>query len=136
LGYALAASVGACVGRSGSKTVALMGDGSFGFCCGEFETLVRLNLPITSIVFSNASFGWIKAGQKSGFAERYYNVDFGRTDHAAVARAFGVRSFTVKDPSCLRQVIGEALSLRAPSLVDIHCQPLHEAAAPVSEWVA
>ncbi len=54
------------------------------------------------IVFSNASFGWIKAGQRSGFGGRYYNVDFGRTDHAAVAAAFGVRSLARRGsrPSC------------------------------------
>ena len=57
-----------------------MGDGSFGFCCGELETLVRYNIPVTSIVFSNAVYGWIKAGQEWGFGKRYYNVDFSRTD--------------------------------------------------------
>lgn len=136
LGYALAASMGAQAGRPDAKTVAVMGDGSFGFCCGEFETLVRYNMPITSIVFSNATYGWIKAGQDSGFGKRYYNVDFGRTDHAAVARAFGVKAFTVEDPADLPKVLGEALAHDGPSLVDVISQPLHEAAAPVSEWVS
>ena len=43
-----------------------MGDGSFGFTCGELETAARYRLPITFIVIANASYGWIKAGQKSG----------------------------------------------------------------------
>lgn len=136
LGYALAAAMGAQVGRPSSKTVAVMGDGSFGFCCGEFETLVRYNIPITSIVFSNAVFGWIKAGQNAGFDQRFYNVDFDRTDHAAVARAFGVKSWTVEDPAQLTQVLREAIAHNGPTLVDVISQPLHEAAAPVSEWVA
>lgn len=136
LGYALAASMGAHVGRPSAKTVAVMGDGSFGFCCGEFETICRHNMPITSIVFSNATFGWIKAGQDSGFGKRYYNVDFDRTDHAAVASAFGIKSWRVEDPSQLETVLKEALAHDGPTLVDIISQPLHEAAAPVSEWVA
>ena len=136
LGYALAAAMGAQVGRPRSKTVAVMGDGSFGFCCGEFETLVRYNMPITSVVFSNAVFGWIKAGQNAGFGQRFYNVDFDRTDHAAVARAFGVRSWTVDDPTQLVPVLREATAHDGPTLVDVISQPLHEAAAPVSEWVA
>jgi acetolactate synthase-1/2/3 large subunit len=37
LGYALAAAMGAHVGRPAVKTVAVMGDGSFGFCCGELK---------------------------------------------------------------------------------------------------
>ena len=41
LGYALSAAVGAAIGAPERKTVALMGDGSFGFTCGELETVVR-----------------------------------------------------------------------------------------------
>lgn len=136
LGYSLGAAMGAHIGRPSVKTLAVMGDGSFGFTCGEFETMVRHNMPITSIVFSNSVFGWIKAGQNAGFGQRYYNVDFNRTDHAAVASAFGVRSWTVKDPADLRGVLKQAVEHDGPTLVDIHSQPLHEAAAPVSEWVA
>jgi acetolactate synthase-1/2/3 large subunit len=136
LGYALAASMGAHIGRPDVKTVAIMGDGSFGFCCGEFETIVRHKMPITFIVFSNASFGWIKAGQKSGFGKRYYNVDFNRTDHSAVASAFGVKSWRVEDPLQLEPALREALAHDGPTLVDVISQPLQEAAAPVSEWVA
>jgi len=136
LGYALAASVGAHYGRPSVKAVAVMGDGSFGMCAGELETVVRLKLPITFLVISNATYGWIKAGQKAGYAERYFSVDFGVTDHAKVAAAFGVRSWRVTLPSELGAVLKNALSSAEPTLVDIVCQPLHEAQAPVSEWVA
>ena len=45
------------------------------------------DMPITFVTLSNSIFGWIKAGQRSGFGERFYNVEFTRTDHAAVAAA-------------------------------------------------
>jgi len=136
LGYALSAAVGAAVGRPDKKVVSLMGDGSFGFTCGELETVVRLNLPITFIVFSNAVFGWIKAGQRAGFGERYYSVDFNQSDHAAIASAFGVKSWKVEDPDKLEAVLREAVAHDGPTLVDVISQPLNEAAAPVSEWIA
>jgi acetolactate synthase-1/2/3 large subunit len=136
LGFALAASVGAQVGRPDAKVVAAMGDGSFGMCVGEFETIVRLGLPITSVVFSNSVFGWIKAGQKSGFGARYYSVDFSRTDHAAVAAAYGVKSWRVEDPAELEGVLRQAIAHDGPTLVDVIAEPLQDAAAPVSEWVA
>jgi acetolactate synthase-1/2/3 large subunit len=136
LGYSLAAAIGAAVGRPGTRAVAMMGDGSFGMCCGEFETLVRLGLPVTAIVVSNATYGWIKAGQRSGFEQRYFSVDFGRTDHARVAEAFGVRAWRVTDPLALRETLAAALEADGPNVVDVHCQPLHEARAPVSEWIA
>jgi acetolactate synthase-1/2/3 large subunit len=136
LGYALAASIGAHMARPQVKTVAVMGDGSFGMCVGELETAVRLKLPVTFVVISNAVYGWIKAGQKSGYDKRYFSVDFGVTDHAKVAEAFGVRSWRVFEPSQLKSVLKNALEHQGPSLVDVVCQPLHEARAPVSEWVA
>jgi acetolactate synthase-1/2/3 large subunit len=136
LGYALAASMGAHFAKPKVKTVAVMGDGSFGMCVGELETAVRLRLPITFVVISNAVFGWIKAGQKSGYEQRYFSVDFGVTDHAKVAEAFGVKSWRVFQPDRLGTALKEAISFSGPALVDIVCQPLHEARAPVSEWVA
>jgi acetolactate synthase-1/2/3 large subunit len=136
LGYALSAATGAAVGAGGRKVVGLMGDGSFGFTCGELETVVRLKLPITFIVFSNAVYGWIKAGQKTKFGERYFSVDFDRTDHQAVAEAFGLTAFRVEDPDTLQETLRKAIDHPGPTLVDIISQPLQEANAPVSEWIA
>ena len=136
LGYALSAAVGAAVGAPGKKVVSLMGDGSFGFTCGELETVVRLNLPVTFIVFSNSVYGWIKAGQKTKFDERYFSVDFNRTDHQAVAEAFGVTAFKVDDPAKLEPTLRQAIDHPGPTLVDIISQPLQDANAPVSEWIA
>jgi len=136
LGYAMSAAVGAHFGRPGAKVAAVMGDGSFAMTAGELETIVRCRVPLAMVVISNASYGWIKAGQKAGFGERYFGVDFGRTDHAAVAAAFGVKSWRVEDPARLRAVLADAANAGQPTLVDVVCQPLHEARAPVSEWIA
>ena len=136
LGYSLPAAVGAYYGRPGAKVVAVMGDGSFGFNGGEMETVARLGLPITFVVVSNGVFGWIKAGQKTGFDERYFSVDFSVTDHARVADAYGLKSWRVEDPGELQGKMAAALNCPGPSLIDVVCQPLQEANAPVSEWVA
>lgn len=136
LGFSIPAAMGAQVGRPNAKVVSVMGDGSFAFAVGEFETVVRYNLPILFVVVSNSVFGWIKAGQKSGFGERYFSVDFSETDHAKVAAAYGMKSWRVEDPNALRSVLQEAARHDGPALVDVICQPLHEANAPVSEWIA
>jgi acetolactate synthase-1/2/3 large subunit len=136
LGYALPGVVGAQFARPNAKCIAVMGDGSFGFSCGEMETIVRYQLPVTMLVISNAVFGWIKAGQKSGFHQRYFSVDFRRTEHARVAEAFGVKAWRVDDPAQLHETVQQALATDGPTLIDIICQPLHEAHAPVSEWIS
>jgi acetolactate synthase-1/2/3 large subunit len=136
LGYSLPGVLGAYYARPEAKCVAVMGDGSFGFNAGEMETLARSGAPVTLIVLSNSTFGWIKAGQASGFGERFYSVDFNRTDHARVAEAFGLKAWRVEDPADLRGALKAALEHGGPTLVDIIVQPLHEAAAPVTEWIA
>jgi len=137
LGYALPASIGVQIGRPKNKVVSVMGDGSFGFAVGELETAKRLSLPIIFVVISNSVYGWIKAGQKSSFNKRYYSVDFSRTDHAKVASSYGIKTWTVKKPNELKKIISEAVKYKkGPCLIDIISQPLEEAKAPVSEWIA
>lgn len=136
LGYSMPAAIGAHFARPDLQCVSIMGDGSFAFTCGELETALRCRLPITFIVISNSTYGWIKAGQKSAYDARYFGVDFETTDHAAVAAAFGVKSWRVTEPGDLGKTLEEALAFGGPSLVDVVCQPLQEARAPVSEWIA
>ena len=137
LGYALPASIGVQIGKPKNKVVSVMGDGSFGFAVGELETAVRLKLPIIFIVISNSVYGWIKAGQKSKFEKRYFSVDFNRTDHAKVAEAYGVKSWKVQSSNELKEKINEAINYnQGPCLLDIITQPLQDANAPVSEWIA
>ena len=135
LGYSLSAALGAWYGRPQSKIVAMMGDGSVGFTVGELETVVRAGAPITYIVFSNAAFGWIKASQERDVGARYYNVDFNRTDHAKIASAYGVKSWTVSDPADLSGIMRKAIEFDGPTLIDIITQPLEETRAPVRRWM-
>lgn len=135
LGYSLSAALGAWYGRPSSKTIALMGDGSFGFTCGELETVCRSRAPITFVVFSNSSFGWIKASQLANKGARYYNVDFNRTDHAAIAAAYGIQSWQVANPAKLQAVLKQAVAHDGPTLVDVICQPLEQTVAPVRRWM-
>jgi len=135
LGYSMAAATGAWFGRPSSRCVSLMGDGSFGFTVGELETITRYKVPLLMIVFSNATFGWIKASQKASYGKRYFSVDFSRTEHARVAAEYGVKSWKVEDPEELRSVVQQAAEYGGPALVDVVAQSLEEAAAPVLQWM-
>jgi len=135
LGFAMSAGVGAQFGRPDAMVVAAMGDGSFNFTCGELETIVRRGVPLKMVVFSNTVYGWIKASQKTGYGERYFSVDFNRTDHARVAEAFGVKSWRVEDPAGVDAAIQAALAHDGPALVDVISQQLQDTAVPVSQWM-
>jgi acetolactate synthase-1/2/3 large subunit len=136
LGYALPAVCGAYFARpDASRVLGIMGDGSFGISCGELETLARLSLPLTLVVLNNSGYGWIKAGQKVR-GRKYYSVDFSDSDHASIARAFGLAARRVERPEELSSAIEEGLSCKGPFLLDVVVQPLQEARAPVSKWIA
>ena len=136
LGYALPAVCGAYFARpDAERVVGLMGDGSFGIACGELETIARLSLPVTLVVFNNRGYGWIKAGQRVR-GGKYFSVDFSDSDHARIARAFGLEARRVEDPGELGSAIEESLASPGPYLLDVVTQPLHEANAPVSKWIA
>ena len=135
LGFSMSAAVGAQFGRPDAMVVSAMGDGSFGFTCGELETIVRRGIPLKMIVFSNSVFGWIKASQKTGYDQRYFSVDFNRTDHARVAEAFGVKAWRVEDPADVHGAIKAALAHDGPALVDVVSQELQDTAVPVSQWM-
>lgn len=135
LGFSMSAGVGAAFGQPDSVVVSVMGDGSFGFTCGELETIVRRNVPLKMIVFSNSVYGWIKASQKTGYEQRYFSVDFNRTQHARVAEAFGVKAWRVEDPSELEAALKAALMHDGPALVDVISQELQDTAVPVSQWM-
>ncbi|MBN9885853.1 thiamine pyrophosphate-binding protein [Salipiger abyssi] len=135
LGFSLAAGIGAWYGRPDTTVVSVMGDGSFGFAVGEMETLTRMNVPLKMIVISNSCFGWIKASQNSGYGSRYFSVDFSQTDHARIAEGYGIKSWTVSDPTQVDQAVKEALAHDGPALVDIVSQTLQETNVPVSAWM-
>jgi acetolactate synthase-1/2/3 large subunit len=111
-----------------------MGDASFGMSVGELETIMRLQIQVVLIVLSNASYSWVKAGQKAR-GDHYYGVDFSKIDHAQVAKAFGVEALRVGDPNQLNDILKKVMKFHAPVLIDVIVQPLQDSKAPVSKWI-
>lgn len=133
LGYALPAAVGAKVARPDSVVVGLMGDGSFAMSAGELETLARLDLPVVLVVFTNATFGWIKVAQRFG-SGNYFGVDFSPLDHGAIARAFGLRGVRVENAGDLEDVLEEAIASGKPTLIDVPTESEEKLVPPVLTW--
>jgi acetolactate synthase-1/2/3 large subunit len=120
LGYAIPGVVGAKLARPSATVVGLMGDGSFGMSAGELETIGRLGLPVVIVQFNNACFGWIKVSQVLFHAGQTYGVDFSHeTDHAAIARGFGLRGVRVEDPRQVEPILRQALDSQRPTFVDV-----------------
>lgn len=123
LGYAIPGVVGAHFARPGAQVVGFTGDGSFGMAAGELETLARHDLPVTVVVVNNGAFSWIEAGQRN-HADFSFGVDFGETDHAAVAEEFGLAGFRVEAADEYEPTLAAALETDGPAVVDAPTRPL------------
>ena len=135
LGYALPGVLGAKLARPGATVVGLIGDGSFGMSAGELETIARLGLPLTIIQFNNGCYGWIKALQELVHGAQSFGVDFGtETDHAAIARGFGLRGVQVDDPRDVEPALREALASGVPTFIDIYTECESTEVPPVARW--
>src|SRR5439155_6812047 len=60
-GFAMAAQIA----RPGKKVLILHGDGAFGLNGMEFESMVRQQLPVVSIIGNDGAWGQIKHPQKA-----------------------------------------------------------------------
>jgi len=134
MGYAIPAAVGVAFATPGQPVLALTADGSFNMSCGELETAARFNLPIVFIQFTNHSMGWIKMLQHLYTGRRYFGVDPGTVDAAAVAEASGIRGVRATDLAEVKAAITDALHLRQPVYIDVEVPHMIDHTPPVPAW--
>lgn len=120
MGFALPAAIGAALARPGRRIACLTGDGGLGMAMAEIETLARLALDVTVVVFNDAALSLIAlkqgAAQGGGPAVTYTPTDF-----AAVAVAMGVPGVVARSVDELRGALEP--ERRGPLLVDTRIDP-------------
>jgi acetolactate synthase I/II/III large subunit len=101
----------------------------------ELATIASLHLPITTILFNNGSFGWIKMLQRLYYGERYLGVDFtGKMDAVGIAEAFGIRGVRITHPDQLIPAITDALASNEPVFIDVPTKSELDEVPPVHAW--
>jgi acetolactate synthase I/II/III large subunit len=120
MGFALPAAIGAALARPGRRVACLTGDGGLGMAMAEIETLARLALDVTVVVFNDAVLSLIALKQRDAQGG-VPAVSYGATDFAAVAVAMGVPGVAVRTVDELRSTL-EAAS-KGPLLVDARIDP-------------
>ncbi len=120
MGYSVPAAIGAALARPGESVISFVGDGGLGMTLAELETIVRLDLPITVVVFNDATLSLIDIKQKPGFANRNV-VGYTLTDFAATARSFGLDATVVETLDELRTAL--AGNWNRPRLLDARIDP-------------
>ena len=96
IGSNIAHAIGIAVARKDRRIVLLDGDGSLLMHIQELETIRRHGLPMLIVALNDGAYSSeVHKLHADGFSAR--QVQFGRTDFAAIARGFGLRGHTVTD---------------------------------------
>ena len=119
VGAAFPIAMGAKLARPKQPVMAAVGD--MGMMCniGELETAVRERIPVVCVVFNDRGLGNERAFQKELYGGRYFGVDYGDVDFAALARVFGAFGERVEEPSAVLPAIKRALESGLPAVVDV-----------------
>ena len=97
LGTGLGLNIGAKLAHPDKFVVNFMGDAAFGMTGLDFETAVRSNIPILTVVFNNSTMA-IETASMAASHSLYGTRDLGG-DYAGMARSMGGWSERVTDPS-------------------------------------
>ena len=137
LGYAIPASLGAAYAAPDVPVIALTGDGSFGFNCGELETIARTQKNITIVLFRNDVFGWIKGETVLVNNTKPFCTDFDKSaDYLMVARAFGLHCQRLERHSDIEKTLKNALDHDGPSFIEMPVVSEDVIAPFVPKWIA
>jgi len=102
-GFAMAAKLH----RPGSETWVIYGDGAFGYSLIEFETFVRLKIPVIAVIGNDASWSQIAREQV-----KLLHDDVGTTlhhsDYHLAAEAFGAKGLLLEKPDAIQDVLLQA----------------------------
>ena len=117
LGYAIGTAI-----ETGEKVVCVEGDSAFGFDGMEIETICRLHLPITIVIFNNGGIYNGAEKNPAGSDPAPITLDAkGRYDK--LSEAFGGLAYDVKTPEELDKALNEAYDSGKPAIINAVIDP-------------
>lgn len=103
------------------KTVGIVfGDGGFGFNGMEYDTMVRLGLPIIGVVGNDGVWSNIKTFHRMAYPDRLVATDLGVRPYHDMVSGLGGHGEFVDDPAEIRPALERAKASGLPSLVNVH----------------
>ena len=118
-GYALAAKLA----RPDRQVVLLQGDGAFGFSGMEWDTLVRHQVPVVSVIGNNGIWGLEKHPMEALYGYSVVAELRPGTRYDEVVRALGGHGELVTAPAELRPALERAFASGLPSVVNVLTDP-------------
>lgn len=113
-GHAIGASLAT------GRVVCVTGDGAAGFALGDFETMVRHQLPITVVILNNARWGASQGFQlRPGGPQRVVGTSLSDANYDEVMHALGGQGRSVTTLDALRVALLEADASGGPTCINV-----------------
>ncbi len=124
LGTGIPFAIAAKLARPDMKVLLLNGDGSFGFNAMEFDTMVRLNIPIVCVVNNDCAWGMIKHSQEMSIGpERLQCAELGTRHYEKMVEGLGgYGEFVTKDEDII-PALKRAFESGKPACVNVMTDP-------------
>ena len=123
MGFGVAGTIGAKLGRPNKKVVCVTGDGAFQMAMMELSTAAEYKCGITWVVLNNQCLGWPQYHQVLTDQPKLATQFEVSPDFAALAESQGCKGIRVTDPEQVEPALTEALQANEtgmPVLVDFH----------------
>ena len=118
LGAGIPYGMAAKLAHPEAKVLVFIGDGAFGFYAMEYDTCIRHNIPITTVLGNDATWGIDKTFQVAYYG-RAVGTDLRHIRYDRMVDAIGGYTEHVESPSDVGAAVGRALASGQPSLVDV-----------------
>jgi len=123
LGWGFPMALGARIGQPQRPVFCIVGDGGFAHVWSELETARRHGIRVVVAVMNNGILGYQKHAEDAGLGRHTNICDFVDVDHAAIARACGVKGIRLERAADIAAAIAEALATDGPVLIDVIADP-------------
>jgi acetolactate synthase-1/2/3 large subunit len=129
LGAGIPYGMAAKLAEPDSKVLVFSGDGSIGFYTMEYDTCIRHNLPITTVMGNDSNWGIDRTFQLAYF-NRSVGTELRTVRYDRVVEAIGGHGEYVEKPEDVGPAVERAIKSGQPSLVNVTVRP---GASPLAE---
>lgn len=124
MGYNLPAVIGVWGANQTSDILCITGDGSFQMNIQELATISYHHIPAKIFITNNQGYLAIRTTQKLFFNSHFIgegkDSGVGFPDNAKLAKAYGIKYFSVSDIAHLNKTVQQVLEYRGPVICDLH----------------
>ncbi|HAX25836.1 MAG TPA: acetolactate synthase [Chloroflexi bacterium] len=119
LGSAMPTAIGAKVACPDKQVVSMTGDGGFQFTMEEIGAAVHHRIPVTMVIFNDATHSAVKVAQRRTYPGRYVAVDLVNPDYVKLAEAYGIEGIRANSPEELTSALERSKSSDMPVIIDV-----------------